>query len=119
MRKLFQLCLLILLLVCLLSSCSSQRAVSSSSNSFALREFLLRDEGLSQLSYVNLARPNTNWHQPIPAGRDIQLVGDNRVLIGTGTGYEERDIATGKKVFELTSFNGTIAARRRCMMEAR
>jgi hypothetical protein len=39
-------------------------------------------------------------------------VGNGWVLIGTGSGYEEREIATGKKVFELASFPGTIAARR-------
>jgi hypothetical protein len=76
------------------------------------RKLILRDEGLSQLSYVDLADPKKNWYTPIPAGRDLQLVGDGRVLIGTGTGYEERAIKTGKKVKELTTFKGTIAARR-------
>ena len=73
---------------------------------------LLRDEGLSKLSYMDLDKPEKNWITAIPAGRDMQLVGKGRVLIGTGTGYEERLIATGEKVAELTSFNGTIAARR-------
>ncbi|HET9277243.1 MAG TPA: hypothetical protein VFN95_03635 [Flavitalea sp.] len=72
----------------------------------------MRDEGLSQLSYVDLANPVSNWQVAIPAGRDIQLVGNDRVLIGTGLGYEEREISTGKKVHELTAFDGTIAARR-------
>lgn len=112
MRQSFCLFLVGLLFVWSISSCSTPRAALISSNSAPAHELLLRDEGLSQLSYVNLAKPETNWHQPIPAGRDIQLVGSNRVLIGTGTGYEERDIKTGAKVFELTSFNGTIAARR-------
>jgi hypothetical protein len=73
---------------------------------------LLRDEGLSQLSYIDIANPATNWFVPVPAGRDIQLAGNGRVLIGTGNGYEEREIATGNKVFELSSFPGTISARR-------
>jgi hypothetical protein len=76
------------------------------------RKLILRDEGLSQLSYVDLANPKKNWYMPIPAGRDLQLVGDGKVLIGTGTGYEEREIKTGTKVKELTTFKGTIAARR-------
>lgn len=76
------------------------------------RRMLLRDEGKSQLSYEDLANPNNNWYTPVPAGRDIQLVGSGRVLIGTGTGYEEREIATGKKIKEITSFNGTVSARR-------
>ncbi|HZX75490.1 MAG TPA: hypothetical protein VFE57_13780, partial [Cyclobacteriaceae bacterium] len=76
------------------------------------RKLILRDEGLSQLSYVDLAKPSNNWYVPIPAGRDLQLVGNGRVLIGTGTGYEEHEILTGKKVAELTTFEGTIAATR-------
>ncbi len=73
---------------------------------------LLRDEGISKLSYADLEKPDKNWYVTVPAGRDIQLIGRGRVLIGTGTGYEERLIATGEKVAEITSFNGTITARR-------
>lgn len=76
------------------------------------RQFLLRDEGLSQLSFVNLADTTANWQVPVPKGRDIQPVGNGRVLIGTENGYEEREIASGKKVAELAAFPGTIAARR-------
>jgi hypothetical protein len=76
------------------------------------QQFLLRDEGLSQLSYTNLSDASKNWQVPIPAGRDMQLVGRNRVLIGTNNGYEERDITNGNKLFELSSFPGTISARR-------
>ena len=80
--------------------------------SIGQRSFLLRDEGLSQLSYINLEKPGKNWHQPIPKGRDIQLVGDGLVLIGTENGYEERSIKSGEKVKEVADFPGTIAARR-------
>lgn len=74
--------------------------------------FLLRDEGISQIAYIDQANPKNNWYTPVPTGRDIQLVGDDRVMIGTGNGYEEHDILTGNKVFEITSFPGTISARR-------
>lgn len=76
------------------------------------RKLILRDEGLSQLSYLDFADSKNNWYVPVPAGRDLQLVGNGLVLIGTGTGYEEREITTGNKVKELTTFKGTIAARR-------
>ena len=76
------------------------------------RRMLLRDEGLSQLSYVDLSNPTGNWYASVPSGRDLQLIGNGRVLIGTGTGFEEREITTGKKVFELNSYTGTVAARR-------
>ena len=94
-----------------MSTAQDKRNDQQGSN-FNTRRLLLRDEGLSQLSYVDIGNPTSNWYTPVPSGRDLQLVGNGRVLIGTGTGYEEREIATGKKMFELTSFTGTVAARR-------
>lgn len=76
------------------------------------RKLLLRDEGLSQLCFVDIENAQNNWYVPVPSGRDLQLVGNGRVLIGTGNGYEEREIATGIKTFELTSYPGTVSARR-------
>ncbi len=105
--------LLITLVSLAFSHCGSQKAGSKKLYSgYNGRQLLLRDEGLSQLSYVNIASPGANWYVTVPAGRDIQLVGRNRVLIGTGSGYEERRISNGKKLYELTSYPGTIAARR-------
>ena len=77
-----------------------------------MRKLLLHDEGKNQLSYLDMSDPSKRWNEPVPSGRDIQLVGKGRVLIGTGLGYEERDIVTGKKLYELTSYKGTISARR-------
>lgn len=76
------------------------------------RFLLVRDEGIAQLSYINVENPKANWYVPVPAGRDMQLVGGGKVLIGTGSGYEEHDIKTGNKVYEITAFTGTIAAHR-------
>ena len=76
------------------------------------KRFLLRDEGLSQLSYEDIAHPENNWYVKVPPGRDIQLVGQGKVLIGTGNGYEERNITNGEKVAELTSYPGTLSAHR-------
>jgi hypothetical protein len=73
---------------------------------------LLRDEGMSKLSLVNTKDNSIKWQIDVPPGRDLQLVGNGNVLIGTGNGFEGREIETGKKVFELTSMPGTIAARR-------
>ncbi len=88
----------------------SERFISADPDA---RHLLLRDEGNSQLHYVDLAEPKNNWHVDVPAGRDMQLVGLGRVMIGTeNSGYEERDIATGEKVSELTGFSGAIAAYR-------
>ncbi len=104
----FQAILFLLISTILFSPVFAQTA----DNEYNNRSFLLRDEGLSQLSYVSLSEPESNWHQAVPKGRDLQLVGKGRVLIGTESGYEERMISTGEKVSEQTSFPGTIAARK-------
>ena len=95
-----------------LLGCSSSKTSGTKSYNYNNRKLILRDEGLSRLSYIDIANPEANWYVPVPAGRDLQLVGNGRVLIGTGNGYEEREIATGNKVHEVTSFPGTLAARR-------
>lgn len=113
--KSFKQFFLLLILTGLVSMLFSNCATPNPSHTMpdgASRKMILRDEGLSQLTYVDLTNPKNNWYVPVPAGRDLQLVGQGLVLIGTGTGYEERNITTGHKVFELTSFNGTLGARR-------
>jgi hypothetical protein len=95
-------CLFALTCLIFLSQASAQQS----------RRFLLRDEGLSQLALIDQGDASRNWYIPIPTGRDIQLIGNGRVLIGTDNGYEEHEISTGKKTYELTSFPGTISARR-------
>jgi hypothetical protein len=76
------------------------------------RHMLLRDEGNSALHYVDLENPDNNWHVEVPAGRDMQLVGSGRVMIGTEQGYQEYRIEDGEMVEELSTFSGTIAAQR-------
>lgn len=116
MKRFFQYQLLAVCIMSLiLGSCSSSKSIGGNAKSvtnYDTRRLLLRDEGMSQLCYVDIAKPGANWYVPVPAGRDLQLAGNGRVLIGTGTGYEEREIATGKKVAELITFPGTVAARR-------
>jgi len=86
--------------------------LQAQSPGYSHQRLLLRDEGISQLAYVDLKNPAANWYTAIPTGRDIQLVGKGLVLVGTGNGYEEYELATGKKMFELISYPGTLAARR-------
>jgi hypothetical protein len=108
MKKNFTTSLFSALLLLFYLHCSAQ----PSNGSYASRQMLLRDEGLSKLNYIDLAHPERNYFVAVPAGRDLQLVGQGRVMIGTGKGYEERDIKTGTKVAELITYDGTIAARR-------
>ena len=48
--------------IAMISSCTSQRTVPGQSPGSNPEKFLLRDEGLSQLSYVNLSNPQNNWY---------------------------------------------------------
>jgi hypothetical protein len=77
-------------------------------------EFLAIDEGHATLLRINERDPAKNWLVPIgqPQARDLQLVGDNRVLIGHHHGYTEFDLTRGRVVREFTSLEGVTAARR-------
>ena len=111
LNQYFLITTLIFLIALVFYNCTSTRSVATAEDD-SKRRFILRDEGLSQLAFIDLANASANWYVAVPPGRDLQLVGNGRVLIGTGTGYEEREIATGKKMFELTSYPGTLSARR-------
>jgi len=87
-------------------------AVLILTHSNAQHLLLLRDEGMSKLSLVDTKDNSVKWQMDVPPGRDLQLIGNGSVLIGTANGFEGREIETGKKVSEFTSMPGTIAVRR-------
>jgi outer membrane protein assembly factor BamB len=72
---------------------------------------LLRDEGMSKISFVDESN-SIVWQVDVPAGRDLQLAGRGRILLGTANGYEEREISTGDKLKEVATWPGTIAVQR-------
>jgi len=76
--------------------------------------FLAIDEGHATLLHVNERDQSGNWLVPIgqPAARDVQLIGDGRVLIGHHHGYSEFDIALGRLVKEYKALTGVTAVRR-------
>jgi hypothetical protein len=77
-------------------------------------DFLAIDEGHATLLHINERDQSGNWLVPIgqPAARDMQLIGDGRVLIGHHHGYSEFDIALGRLVKEYKAFTGVTAVRR-------
>jgi len=77
-------------------------------------EFLAIDEGLARLLHVDENDASKDWSVPIghPQARDMQLVGNGRVLIGHHQGWSEFEIATGRVLFEFTGYKGVTAARR-------
>ncbi len=74
---------------------------------------ILRDEGLGMLHRVV---PEENfralWSVPVPPGRDLQVDEAGAIVIGTGSGYEERDARTGGLLRAETGFPGTMTACR-------
>lgn len=76
--------------------------------------FLAIDEGLANLLNVNEVDPSQDWVVAIghPQARDMQLIGDGRVLIGHHHGWSEFEIATGKVLSEFTAYQGVTAVRR-------
>lgn len=76
--------------------------------------FLAIDEGLARLLHVDETDPANDWSVPIghPQARDMQLIGNGRVLIGHHHGWSEFDIATGEVCFECARYEGITAVRR-------
>jgi hypothetical protein len=77
-------------------------------------EFIAIDEGHATLLHINERDQSKNWIVPIgqPQSRDMQLVGDNRILIGHHHGYTEFDTTLGRVVKEFAALEGVTAARR-------
>lgn len=77
-------------------------------------EFLAIDEGHATLLHIDERDQSKNWIVPIgqPAARDMQLIGDGKILIGHHHGYSEFDTKLGRLVKEFKSFEGVTAVRR-------
>ena len=77
-------------------------------------EFIAIDEGRATLLHINESEPSKDWIVPIgqPQARDMQLIGENKILIGHHHGYTEFDIATGKILKELKTLEGVTSVRR-------
>ena len=75
-------------------------------------KLLLRDEAQSMVSYVEIGNPAAGWHTTVSYGRDLQLVGNGRFLVGTDNGFEERSLTDGSLVVQQAAFPGTLSAHR-------
>ncbi len=78
------------------------------------RRFLLNDEGSCALHYLDLDAPGCNWSFSGP-GRDLQLIGADRVLRSTGAGFVELELEGGRLVREVElddDVGGVESARR-------
>jgi hypothetical protein len=77
-------------------------------------DFLAIDEGLGNLICVDENDPSHNWLVPVghPLARDLQLEGGGLVLVSHDQGYAEFEIATGKKVKDVSTYHDVSSARR-------
>jgi hypothetical protein len=77
-------------------------------------DFIAIDEGLSDLMRVDEKEPKKNWlvHIGKPHPRDMQLVGDGRLLVSHDQGYSEYDIATGQLLKDISLYHDVSSVRR-------
>lgn len=87
----------------------------------ARHKFIAIDEGLGNLLFVNEFDSTTNWmvkvnrkvgKDSIYEARDMQLIGNNRILIGHRLGYTEFDCKTGKVMKDFTGYSNVTSVRR-------
>lgn len=76
------------------------------------QELILYNDVPGELLYVNNANPDMNWRVSSGSGRDIQLVGNGRLLFGKSNGWEEYRLSDGVRVASVTNLSGTQDAHR-------
>jgi hypothetical protein len=77
-------------------------------------DFIAIDEGLSNLFRVDESDPSKDWlvHIGHPLPRDMQLEGGGKLLISDDQGYCEYDIATGRRLKDVSIYHDVSSARR-------
>ena len=76
------------------------------------RELILYNDVPGELLYVNNAAPATSWRVSSGAGRDMQLVGNDGVMLGKSTGWDEYQLVDGARVARVTNLSGTQSTHR-------
>lgn len=78
-------------------------------------KFLVADFWKAKIHYVDENDPSKNWSEPWGGGlRDIQLIGNNQLLVSESTGWKVYDLVTRKKISEvkLDGISGIVTLRR-------
>jgi hypothetical protein len=89
--------------------------VSGQSAMAIKHSFIAIDEGLKNLLYVNENDSTKNWIVSVSdvyPSRDMQLIGNNRILIGNSLGYTEYNITTGAIARQVTAYDSVSSVRR-------
>lgn len=83
----------------------------SRENGFAQQPALMKykvivaDEGNSKVHYINLANPSEKW-SIATSNRDLQLIGNDRLMVSVGDGYAEYNVKTGAQIKKITTGSG-------------
>lgn len=77
----------------------------------AHKELILYDDD-GKLWYVNSTEPTRSWSVASGTGRDLQLIGGGRVMLGKGNGWSEFLLSDGSTVGGTTRFSGIQSAHR-------
>lgn len=75
------------------------------------KELILYDDD-GKLWYVNNETPAKSWNVESGTGRDLQLVGDGRVMLGKSNGWAEFNLSDGAMFASQTSFSGVQSVHR-------
>jgi len=67
---------------------------------------IVADEGNGKVHYINLANPTERWTLTA-ANRDLQLIGNDRLMVSVGDGYAEYNVKTGALIKKVTT-GGTV-----------
>jgi hypothetical protein len=75
--------------------------------------FVCVDNGTNTLHYIDQLKPENRWSVPIPKGsRDLEVVGEGRILVGHGDGAAEYALKDGTRLWQVAGFNKVQTARR-------
>jgi hypothetical protein len=67
---------------------------------------IVADEGNGKVHYINLASPTERW-SITTANRDLQIIGNDRLMLSVGDGYAEYNVKTGAFIKKITT-GGTV-----------
>jgi hypothetical protein len=87
----------LLMFLILIASFSQAQTVSQMKH-----KVLLADEGNQKVHYVDMNDNSKTWSISI-GSRDMQLIGDGKVLLHTGTDFQEYDLTTHLQVKKVTT----------------
>jgi hypothetical protein len=77
------------------------------------REIVMyNDANGGQLLYVNSQTPSMNWKVNSGTGRDLQLIGGGKVMLGKSGGWDEYQLSNGTRTGGVSSLSGTQSTHR-------